>query len=352
MIENRIFSTDTDDGVISVVDKKDKHDHKLVGQIRVGNAPRGGVKFAGGRRAFVCNTSQNTISELDVVDLEEVRRIEVGFGPRGLGIFPTNNYALVSNSGSDTVSVVDLEVNVTVHTVHVGRDPRHMAISADGKYAYVSIWGEGYISKLDISSLADNNPAAVSEVAQIDVGTTAHPYSVNIHPTTGQVFVANTQATYCSVIEPNTDVVTNVELGFIGGRGVAFTPDGEYAMVTLEAPSRVYVILTATLEVTRFIPVGPGPRGVAVDPDDDTLYISNFKRSKPTTMTADPDQGPDFAANSLTMVDLKSAPLDRQDGSFDYQEVTVGFGPCSVVMLDAGRLFNASLENAPSAELA
>src|ERR1700712_2773763 len=128
-----IFSTDTDDGVISVIGKNGKNDHSLLRKIRVGNAPRGAVKFTARGRGFVSNTSQNTVSELDPVALEEVRRIEVGHGPRGLGIVPGDKYLLVSNSGSDTLSIVDLELNVEVRQIPVGRDPRHMAVTRDGR---------------------------------------------------------------------------------------------------------------------------------------------------------------------------------------------------------------------------
>src|SRR5580704_1614215 len=132
-----ILSTDTDDGVISVLAKDGKDQHRLVRQIRIGNAPRGSVKFTSSGRGFVSNTSQNTVSEIDPVSLEEVRRIEVGNGPRGLFVVPGDMYLLVSNSGSDTLSIVDLELNVEVRQLQIGRDPRHMAITSDGNIAYV-----------------------------------------------------------------------------------------------------------------------------------------------------------------------------------------------------------------------
>ena len=88
MAQVEIFSTDTDDGTISVIVKADKGEHTLLRTIRVGNAPRGAVKFTSSGRGFVSNTSQNTISELGPVGLEEVRRLVVGHGPRGLGIVP------------------------------------------------------------------------------------------------------------------------------------------------------------------------------------------------------------------------------------------------------------------------
>jgi len=330
----QLFSTDTDDGVVSVVAKTGPSEHRLLKQIRVGNAPRGGVKFTASGRGFVCNTSQNTLSEIDAVSLTEVRRIEVGHGPRGLGILPGDKYMLVSNSGSDTISIVDLELSVEIRQIPTGRDPRHMGISSDGRWAYVCVWGDGYISKLDLGGLVEGDATQVAEIAKIDIDREAHPYSLNIDPTGRRVFVANTQATYLTVIDVATNVAHKVDLGAIGGRAVTFTADGLLALVTVETESRVYVVDVDTLEVKRHLPVGAGPRGLVLDKEDNTLYITNFKRAQGAWM----EHGPNFGANALTMVDLDSAPLDRQEGEFRYEEVHVGYGPCSVVMFDLNSL--------------
>ncbi|MYT68295.1 MULTISPECIES: beta-propeller fold lactonase family protein [unclassified Streptomyces] len=328
----QFFSTDTDDGVVSVVSKTGPGEHRRVAQIPVGNAPRGGVKFTRGGRGFVCNTSQNTLSEIDAVSLREVRRIEVGHGPRGMAIVPGERYLLVSNSGSNTVSVVDLELNVEVRQIETGRDPRHMGISADGRLAYVCVWGEGYISKLDISPLIAGAPEQVAEVSQIVVDREAHPYSLAVHPDGRKVFVANTQADYLTVIDVASEVCSHVSVGSSGGRAVAFTDDGRFALVTVENLSSIIVVDVNTLQVARTIPVGSGPRGLVVD-SDQTVYVTNFSRAN-LTMEGHPHFGP----NSLTMVDLNSAPLDREEGAFTYEEVVVGYGPCSVTMFDLDTL--------------
>lgn len=332
MAKVEIFSTDTDDGVISVVGKTGKTEYELLRQIRIGNAPRGSVKFTASGRGFVSNTSQNTISEIDPVALEEVRRIEVGHGPRGLGVVPGDRYLLVSNSGSDTLSIVDLELNVEVRQISIGRDPRHMAIAADGRYAYVCVWGEGVLARVDISALRDSAPERVEIVGAIELGRTAHPYSAAIEPSGRRVFVANTQAKYASVVDLATDEVTKVELGAIGGRAVAFSPDRRFALISVETVSRVAVVDLETLQVTRHIPVGPGPRGLAVDADDETLYVTNFARETAYFKHLQ------YPPNTLTVVDLASAPLNSDSGEFAYQPIEVGYGPCSVAILDVAGL--------------
>lgn len=333
MAQIEIFSTDTDDGTISVIGKNGKGNHTLLRTIRVGNAPRGAVKFTTSGRGFVSNTSQSTISELDPVALEEVRRIEVGHGPRGLGIVPGDKYLLVSNSGSDTLSIVDLELNVEVRQVPIGRDPRHMALTRDGLTVFVCVWGDGQVAKLDLSGLAEDRPELVTIAATYDVGQTAHPYSAAIEPSGQRVWVANTQAKYLSIIDIESGAVQAVELGHIGGRAVAFTADGRYALVSVETVSEVAVVELATLRQTRRIPVGPGPRGLTVDAEDDTLYITNFSRNGLRAGGA-----PDYGPNCLTVVDLNSAPLGEPVGSFAYIPVEVGYGPCSVALLDVAGL--------------
>lgn len=328
-----VLSTDTDDGTISVIGKNSEGHHEILRTIPVGNAPRGSVKFTSDGRGFVSNTSQNTVSELDPISLTETRKITVGFGPRGLGITPDNKYLIVSNSGENTVSIIDLTLNAEVRKIETGRDPRHMAITGDGDTAFVCIWGAGHIAKIDISGLKTDNYEYVEIVDTIDVGKEAHPYSAAIHPSRELLFVANTQADYVSVISMSTGKKTDVALGAIGGRAVSFTTDEKYALVSVETVNEVVAVEVDSLKVTRRIPVGPGPRGIAVDPDDEILYVTNFHRSKPTIMRV--PGGP----NMLTAVKLNTASLEREDGAeFETFAVEVGYGPCSVSIVDTTKV--------------
>ena len=332
-----IYSTDTDSGQVTVVRKVNTSEYERVTEIPVGNAPRGAVKFTKGGRGFVSNTSANTVSEIDALTHREVARITVGQGPRGLGIVPGERFMLASNSGSNTVSIVDLESRTELRQVAVGRDPRHMAITKDGKTAYVCVWGSGYIAKLDISSLAEGTAAGVREIARIDVGPEAHPYSANIDPKGRYLFVANTTADYVTVIDLETDTVAReVKVRETGARAVAFSPDNRYAFVTIERISSVAVIRMSDFEVTRYISVGPAPRGLAIDSADFTIYVSLFSRSVAEPRPDRPFET--FMSNSLTVLCLKGVDLDSPDDAVTYYEIPVGDGPCSVSVFEPQRV--------------
>ena len=333
-----IYSTDTDSGQITVV-RKEAGGYEHITSIPVGNAPRGGVKFTRDGRGFVSNTSTNSVSEIDALTHREVARITVGSGPRGLGILPGDRYMLVSNSGSNTVSVVDLESREELTQVAVGRDPRHMAIV--GNAAYVSIWGSGYISKIDISGLGSGDFSNVREVARIRVQENSHPYSLNVDRSGRYALVACNSVDYVPVIDLTTDkVVHRVPVTSQGGRAVAFSPDNAYALVTLERESVIAVIDMDTFQVTRYLPTGPSPRGIAVDESDFTVYSSAFARG--AVMHAGQ---PGSMPHAITVVQLEDVDLGVGDDSGRqpvFTDIPVGFGPCSVSLFDTDRV---SLDN-------
>jgi len=335
----RIFSTDTDSGTVTIVER-DGVAFRHVATVGVGNAPRGAVKFTADGRGFVSNCGGDTISEIDAFTGRETGRIRVGPAPRGIGILPGDRYALVSSSGENFVSIVDLGQRAEIGRVAVGRDPRHMAVRKDGTAAYVAVWGAHYVAHIDTAGLVGEREkpdlSSVREIARIEIGDEAHPYSLTLAPDGDTAYVANTQATYVSVIDLKEDwVADRIELGSKGARAVAFSPDGDTAYVAIEDTSEVVAIDTASREIRTRWPVGPGPRGIALDPTGVSLFASVFARQE-----ARPAAGRTFQPNTLTVIDLASAAKGRAPG---YEEIPVGKGPCSVAVLSLDTLGRAKL---------
>jgi YVTN family beta-propeller protein len=335
MIE--VYSTDTDAGLVSVARRNDSGGYELVDQISVGNAPRGSVRFTKNGRAFVSNCGGNTISEIDVLTHREIGRITVGIAPRGIGIIPGDHFALVSNSGEDTVSVVDLRARRELYKLAVGRDPRHMAVASDGSCAYIAIYASHYIAKVATECLAQNRRREIEnevvEQKRIPVGEGTHPYSVALHEESHRLYTANTLTDYVSVIDTESDELVNqIDVGSIGGRAMAFSPDRRFGLLTLENAAEVAVIDLERQEVIRRIPVGSGPRGIAVLPDPFTVFVAPFPRS-PRSRAGDIE----FRYNALTVVRLGSEERLARD-AVEYSEIPVGKGPCSVAIVNTDDL--------------
>jgi len=304
-----------------------------ISKIAVGNGPRGGVQFTSDGRGYVGNTAGNTISEIDALTLRETAKITVGIAPIGVGLIPGDRYALVSNSGSNYVSVVDLGLRQEIHKVATGREPRHMAITPDGSAAYVAISGADYVAKIDTSALANNQVESIEtdvrEVARISVGDGAMPYSVGIVPDGSLAFAVNNQGAYTTIIDLTNDtVVANVDLGGKGGRGVAFTPDGKRAFVTVEDANEVVAIDVDSRAVVNRFETGPGPRGLVFDAAEGVLYSTNFARSRSVGVLTAP--------NTISSIDFSGSLLDAlEKATPNYAEVPVGACPCSVTIFES-----------------
>lgn len=322
-----IYSTDTDSGTLSVFEDVNGSVHKIA-TIRVGNAPRGSVRFTSDGRGFVCNTSANTISEIDGLTHKEVRRIEVGNGPRGLFIVGNEKYLLVSNSGSDTLSIVDLTIGKEVHQLPAGRDPRHMAV-LDG-FAYVSLWGDGSIAKFDITSLNDDDVNGVKLVTTISLSPETFPYSLNIDESRNIALIACNAVRSIPVVDLKTDTVcAHIPVRASGIRAIAFSNDKKYAVATLERDNSAAVINMDTFEVTRYLDAGPAPRGIVTNPDNGAMYIAAFSRS--TTARYDM---PDWGSHGVTIINADSDVLSDENSKVEMSTVKSGFGPCSVSVFD------------------
>ena len=145
--------------------------------------------------------------------------------------------------------------------------------------------------------------------------------------------VACNSVSYVPVIDVHTgQVVTRVPVRSDGGRAVAFTPDGQFALLTLERESVLAVIRMSDFALTRYIPLGPAPRGIAIDDNDLTVYASAFSRAMITYPGS-----PAFKPHTVTVVHLDGVDLSSDNDMPNFEQIPVGFGPCSVVVFDTER---------------
>jgi YVTN family beta-propeller protein len=233
------------------------------------------VEGAPGARAHV-HGAASARGQLLVFDARRitdgpVARITVGFHAAHVVADAAGRRAYVTNAGDDTLSVVDLERRTVVGTVRTGRYPHGLRMSPDGRWVHVANVRGGSVSVIDTQTL--------SEVARIPVGVT--PVQVGHTPDGKRLYVSLRDADSVAVV----DLASRKVLGTVkvGSRPIQVhaTPDGRHVYVanqgTAEKPAdTVSVIEVASGRVIDTLRTGLGAHGVAVSRDGSTVFVSNI----------------------------------------------------------------------------
>jgi YVTN family beta-propeller protein len=218
----------------------------LSSTIPVGNNPVYGVMTADGKRAFILNQGDGTVSvinsqtnQLDAVPAPATNPISVGVSPIWADLAPTLNELVVANAGTGTsrgsVTMVNIPLcsaaalpgnpncdpanpidangfGQVLANVPVGVNPRMVAVLQDGSRAYVVNQGDSTVS---VVSLKTNTVTAT-----IPVPATIHPNFIAVinGTPTGKVYVTSPESNSMTIIRTDTDTVeTTIPLQ---GKGV------------------------------------------------------------------------------------------------------------------------------------
>lgn len=216
-------------------------------------------------KVYAINPINNTIFEIDV-----------GPKPFGVATTPDGKRVYVANSGNNTVSVIDTTANNVIDTVKVGTSPYGVAVSPDGKKVYVTNQGSDNISVIDTVT---NNVTATVKVVK-------YPAGVAVTPDGTKVYVAN----HCkyvgtvSVINTTINMVTENIIVDENPCGVSIAQDGKWVYVTTAGSENdsgsVSVINTTTNTVLPSrVFVGNRPSGIG-------QFIGSFQESRVETTTS------------------------------------------------------------------
>ncbi len=194
-------------------------------------------------------------------------RITVGITPTAIAANPTTGYVYVANRGSDSVSVIqDAEV---VATLEVDAQPSAIAINPVDGYVYVANSYSGTVSVLEGTAL----------VTTLNVGVA--PSDIAINTRTGLAYVVNggsiADPGSLTVIEPGTWVTTSTDVGDYPRAVAVNSHSGYIYVVGGQGSAGTVSVLSETLVIETFLPVGHTPRDVAVDPVQDLGYVPLYK---------------------------------------------------------------------------
>ncbi len=206
--------------------------------IPVGKSPVYGVMSGDGRRAYILNKGDGTVSvinaqtnQLDVLPTGKTNPIAVGTAPLWADFAPTRNELIVANAGNGTtpgsVSIISIPLcsatslpgnpncdatnpvdangfGTVLATVPVGVNPQMVGVLQDGTRAYVINQADSTVSVINLNT---NTVTAV-----IPVPETVHPnyIAVTTGTPTGKVYVTSPESSNMTVIRTDTDSVSTI----------------------------------------------------------------------------------------------------------------------------------------------
>jgi YVTN family beta-propeller protein len=230
-------------------------------EIAAGSHPAHVITDAAGKRAFVTNSDDDSVSVIDPGKGETVATIHTGDYPHGLRMSPDSKSVYVANVKDDTVSVIDTVKLSEIARVEVGLAPVQVGFVPDGSRVYVSLRDENKVAVIDT--------ATREVIGRIDVGRS--PIQVHATPDGRFVYVAN-QGTAVepddtvSVIEvASGKVIKTVRTG-AGAHGVTVSADGAFVFVSNIIDGTVSQISVESQAVVETYPVGNGPNGITFQP--------------------------------------------------------------------------------------
>lgn len=243
----------------------------LVGEVDVG-IPTGKVAVLTTTHDAYVTTSVTKVLVLNGTG--PVVTVTLGMTPTAIAANPATDYVYVAHKDYDRVSVIDGTTVIT--TIPVGDSPSHIAVNPENGYIYVSNAGRD----------AGGNTVTVLQgttvVTTIAVGVS--PGDIAINTTTGLAYVVNngspitpTDPGSMTVITPTSWEKKTIDVGddpravdVNSNSGYIYVIGGQDVVGTVS-------VLSQTLVVETFLPVGHSPRDIAVDPRSDLGYASLYK---------------------------------------------------------------------------
>ena len=170
--------------------------------------PKRGVVWAANRGT---STDATDVVAFDARTGGVKGRVRVGVSPYELALTPSGKRLFVSNWGDKSVSVIDVGSLKVVKTIPVGFNPNDMALAADGRL-FVACSNENTVYVIDTATLKVVEKISTSLYPLAPVGST--PNSLALDRTRGLLFVANADNNDVAVIDVRSKARSEV-LGFV-----------------------------------------------------------------------------------------------------------------------------------------
>ncbi len=255
---------------IAVIDPK--QDYKIIKWIDTSRRPRD-MNFRNDRaQLLVACGDDDVIDVIDVATLKVVDHIPTGPSPEMFELSKDQSKLYVSDEEAAAVQEITVADKIISRSIATGAEPEGVAVSGDGKTLYVTSEVDDMVHVIDLGAgvVTDN----------IIVGT--RPRRFLLLPDGKELWVSNELSGQVSIVDRAkrevSGSITFLPPGFrqvdVTPVGMTMTHDGRTAIVALGRANHIAFVDTATRSIDYLL-VGTRAWGVALSPDEKTLYVAN-----------------------------------------------------------------------------
>jgi YVTN family beta-propeller protein len=159
-------------------------------------------------------------------------------------------------------------------TLPLGGRPHGVAIAASGIF---------YISRIDADSVTRGEVDSVTQSFTGAARVGRAPAHVALTPNGAVAFTTNQFGNSASVVDVPTNLGTTEVPLSDGGFNLAVAPDAQRLYLTTAA-GVLHVVNVSTLQVLDTIGVGAAANGLAIDADQDRIYVSSISANRITAI--------------------------------------------------------------------
>jgi DNA-binding beta-propeller fold protein YncE len=270
---------------------------RVLATLPTGEGPHEVAASRDGKWALVSNYGVrgkpgSTITIIDVTKREVARTIDLKEyqRPHGMTFLPGDTLVAITSEAAKLVLFLDVRNGTVVRTFPTnGRASHMLAVSSKGDRVITANIADATISVL---ALAGGEPKLIPVARQ--------PEGIAITPDGGHAWVGSNRDTIVLVVNLNTSAVTDTLRGFGMPYRIAISADGRRAVVTdpVKATIRMFDVATRrerfsldvprdSLVPTAEVPGSPSPEGVAVSPDGRWAFVTLQGRNRLVTIDLD-----------------------------------------------------------------
>jgi len=293
---------------------------KIAGRVQVGRVPKG--LWLSGRYVFVANSWSDTVSVVDTGNLQITRTLQTGFEPNAVFADQAAATVYTANRISNDISIIDLASGAETRRLAAGRGASYLTPTPDGQSLYCThIYPnigrhrappESEITVIDaehqivrerqpLHNVAGVFHVAFSSDGRLGLACQLRPKNLVplAHVEHGWVFGDSLTLFGADVGESVQVLIDELERYYTMPFGIVIAPDKKAAYISITGANSVTVVdIQRLLEFVRAasprerralandlsasahfvatrIPVGRGPKGIALSPDGSLLYVAN-----------------------------------------------------------------------------